>query len=85
MSRMKKIDLFKIKDKELSATLRNALGIFLIFLGVLGIFMVILPGWPFIFLGLFIILGKDKSQKKLLKYTPKRYQERVKEYLDKLF
>jgi len=78
-------NVFKIKDKELSATLRTALGIFLIFLGIIGIFMIIMPGWPFVFLGIFIILGKKKTIKRILKYTPKRYKKIVEQYFNKIF
>ena len=82
---MKKTKIFKIKDKELSATLRTALGIFLILLGIFGIFMVFVPGWPFVFLGLFIILGKEKSREKILKHTPNKYKKLIEKYFDKIF
>jgi len=82
---MKKIEIFKIKDKELSATLRTALGILLIFIGIIGIFMIIMPGWPFVFLGIFIILGKDKTRERILKRTPNKYKKTVEKYFDKIF
>lgn len=78
-------NIFKIRDKELSAVLRTALGILLIFIGIIGIFMIIMPGWPFVFLGSFIILGKEKTLQKILKYTPQKYKKIVKEYFNKIF
>ena len=78
-------NIFKIKDKELSAILRTALGIFFVFIGIVGIFMIIMPGWPFVFLGIFIILGKEKSIQKILKYTPQKYKKVVEEYFEKIY
>lgn len=53
------------------------LAIFLIIIGVAGIILPILPGWPFIFLGIFMIGGLPLLDKLILRHIPKKLRDRI--------
>ena len=63
----------KIKLKKLSLWQR-IFAIFLLVIGFLGIILPILPGWPFIFWGLFLLGGVGLIDQLFLKYLPKKYR-----------
>lgn len=59
------------------------LAIFLFIIGIAGIILPILPGWPFIFLALFIWGGTALLDRKILKYLPDKYRQKVINWLEK--
>jgi uncharacterized membrane protein YbaN (DUF454 family) len=53
---------------------------FFIVLGILGIILPILPGWPFFFLGLFILAEDDATREKIVGWFPRRAQPTARKY-----
>jgi len=52
-------------------------GILLIIIGVAGVLLPIMPGWPFIFLGLFLIGGMPLLDRVILKHIPKKIRDKI--------
>ncbi|MFA6492647.1 MAG: hypothetical protein WCV58_00670 [Patescibacteria group bacterium] len=48
--------------------------VFLISIGVLGIVLPVLPGWPFFFWGIFLLGGLGLVDQLFLRYLPKKYR-----------
>ena len=57
----------------------------LIVLGISGIILPILPGWPFFFLGIFILADDDSTREKIISWFPKKSQPIVKKYFDVIY
>lgn len=75
------IAILKIKDKKIAGKLRRFGGYFLIVIGVLGILLPILPGWPFFFLGIIILGGDETTRDRIIVHFPKKSRK----YLVKVF
>jgi hypothetical protein len=58
---------------------------FLIVLGILGIILPVLPGWPFFFIGLFILAGDDMTREKIVGWFPKKAQPTAKRYFKAIY
>jgi hypothetical protein len=72
------MDKLTLKDKQEKRSIFYQIGgISLVIIGFLGIILPILPGWPFIFLGLFLIGGMPLIDQKILKYIPKKFRDRI--------
>lgn len=69
------------KKKFMNLILRNIFAIFLIIIGFSGLILPILPGWPLIIWGLFIIGGSALVDKKILRYLPKKTRKRALNFL----
>lgn len=76
---MKKVE--QARRKLTLATILLASLFFLI--GMAGIILPILPGWPFIFAGLFIIGGTALLDRAFLKYLPDKYRRAIIDKLNK--
>jgi uncharacterized membrane protein YbaN (DUF454 family) len=63
----------------------QVLGVFLLILGVLGILLPILPGWPLIFFGL-LILGADVAfRDRIINIFPERFRPVIRHHADKIY
>ncbi len=60
-----------------------ASGITLIFIGLLGIILPILPGWPLIFIGVTIIGGIETLHALLTKHLPKKASNYIEKKLSR--
>jgi len=82
---VKNPDIIKVKDKQYSLFWRIVFGYTCVLVGTLGIFLPILPGWPFLFLGIFILGGEEGLRKTFSKYFPKPIGNRILKYMDKIY
>ena len=67
--------------KQITPILRKILAIVLIIIGISGIILPVLPGWPFVFWGLFIIGGSALIDRTILKYFPKKFRKKILDWL----
>jgi len=65
------IDKFKLKKLHFW---QRVFAIFLIVIGISGIILPILPGWPFVFWGLFLLGGIGLIDQLFLKHLPQKYR-----------
>ena len=63
----------KIKLKKLNLW-KSIFATFLIIVGIFGVILPILPGWPFIFWGLFLFGGVGLIDQLFLRYLPQKYR-----------
>jgi len=70
----------KNKRKE-SSQFRKFGGRLLVIIGIAGIILPILPGWPFFFLGIIILGGDDQTRDRIIKRFPRLSRP----YLIKIF
>jgi hypothetical protein len=76
------MNMNKYKFKKITIWQRS-LAIFFIVIGLAGIVLPILPGWPFIFWGLFLLGGIGLVDQLFLKYLPEKYRGIVIMWLEK--
>lgn len=69
-------------NKQNSSVLRIFLALLLIVIGFSGVILPILPGWPLIFWGLFIIGGSALIDRTFLKYFPEKTKRRILKWLE---
>jgi len=82
---VKNPDIIKSKNRYKSKFWRIIFGYTFIFVGFLGIILPILPGWPLLFLGIFILGGEEGLRRTFSKYFPKPIGDRLIKYLDKIY
>lgn len=74
------IDKFKLKKIHFW---QSIFAIFLILIGISGIILPILPGWPLIFWGLFLLGGIGLIDHLFLRYLPQKYRGIIYMWIEK--
>jgi len=82
---VKNPDIIKIKDKTKASFWRIVFGYTFVLIGFMGIILPVLPGWPFLFLGIFVLGGEEGLRKAFVKYLPKSISGRLNKYMDKIY
>jgi len=75
----------KIANEKWSHISRLILGYFLIVVGVISFSIIIIPGWLFVLLGIFILGGDRKTCDKIFRFFPKKYRAKLEEYFQKIY
>lgn len=75
----------KIVNNKWSHILRLVLGYFFIVFGVISFSIIIIPGWLFILLGIFVLGGDKKTRDRIFKFFPKKYRVMLEKYFQKIY
>jgi len=62
---------------------QRVLALGLIIIGVAGIILPVLPGWPFIFWGLFILGGVSLIESVIIRFVPRKYKQKIHDFIEK--
>ena len=72
----------KENSSKIAFLVRIIFACFLILIGISGIILPMLPGWPLIFWGLFIIGGTVLVDRIILRYLPKKLRKKIIDWLE---
>lgn len=64
-----------IKSKRTANIIKFTVGVFFVIIGISGIVLPILPGWPFIFVAIFLFGGIETLRKRVLRHLPVKWSQ----------
>lgn len=73
-----------IKSKRSANIIKFVVAVFFIIIGISGIILPILPGWPFIFAAIFLLGGIEGLRKKVFHYLPKKWVHYIEKQIENL-
>lgn len=73
-----------IKSKRSANIIKFVVAVFFVIIGISGIILPILPGWPFIFLAIFLFGGIETLRGRVLRFLPIRWSQFIEKQISKI-